>query len=325
MVQRRKGLLLLAGVALVLAGVWFAGPRVAVDTTLRAVVLPDDLEAWLAAEESSIPDLRENTEKRIVWADPTSKQQTPIALVYIHGFSATRQEIAPLPELAAAQLGANLYYARLSGHGSTGQALAEATVNDWINDVAEAAAVGKRLGQKVVILGTSTGGGLLTWLAAEGHLDGQVSGLVLFSPNYGSRAAGSELLLGPWARSLAQLVLGPERSWEPENENHARYWTYRYPVEAAIQAMATVGLIRRSDPARIQIPIRIYYAPSDTVVDPSRTQALFERIGSADKALVPVLDGEDPDQHILAGDILSPGTTVRLANEVMEFVRRVVQ
>ncbi len=326
-------LFVLAGAAIALAFFWFAGPRVSVDATLRPATLSDnlsgsrlgELDTWLAAQEEAVPDLRANTEKRIVWADPTHKERTAIALVYIHGFSATRQEMAPLPEEVAAQLGANLFYTRLTGHGSTGAALAAATVNDWINDIAQAVAIGEALGDKVVLLGTSTGGGLLTWMAAEGHLDPQVAGLVLFSPNYGSRATGSELLLGPWARPLARLVLGTERSWEPNNEDHARYWTYRYPVEAAVQAMATVGLIRGSDPARIRLPIRVYYSPDDTVVNTTRVQALFDQIGSTDKTLVPVLDGDDPDHHILAGDILSPSTTARLTDEVVQFIQRIVQ
>lgn len=309
----------------ILAALWFAGPRVAVDTELRPVTVPEDVEGWLAEQEAAVPDLRANTEKRILWADPTGKRRTPIALVYIPGFSATRQEMSPLPEQVAAGLGANLYLARLSGHGSTGEALAAATVNDWLNDISEAVAVGERLGEKVVILGTSTGAGLVTWMAAEGKLGAQVAGLVLFSPNYGSRTAGSELLVGPWARPLARLAIGPERSWEPSNEGHAAYWTYRYPVEAAVQAMATVALIRQADPGRIDLPVRIYYSPEDTVVEPARIEALFARIGSTDKALVAVSDGDDPDHHILAGDILSPSTTARLAGEVVEFVERVVQ
>lgn len=309
----------------ILAALWFAGPRVAVDTTLRPVAVPEDVEGWLAEQEAAVPDLRAGTEKRILWADPAGKGRTPVALVYIPGFSATRQEMSPLPERVAAELGANLYLARLTGHGSTGEALAAATVNDWLNDVQEAVAIGGRLGERVVIMGSSTGAGLVTWLAAEGKLGPAVAGIVLFSPNYGSRTAGSELLVGPWARPLARLAIGPERSWEPSNEGHAAFWTYRYPVEAAVQAMATVALIRRSDPGRIELPIRIYYSPKDTVVDPARTQAIFARIGSADKALVAAPDGDDPDHHILAGNILSPSTTARLAAEVVEFVRRVVQ
>ncbi|MDD4273595.1 MAG: hypothetical protein PHG14_07705 [Desulfobacter postgatei] len=37
--------------------------------------------------------------------------------VYIHGFSATRKETAPLSDLVAKTLNANLFYTRLSGHG----------------------------------------------------------------------------------------------------------------------------------------------------------------------------------------------------------------
>jgi esterase/lipase len=64
-----------------------------------------------------------------VWANP-DKTKTPCAIVYLHGFSATRQETAPLSDLVAAQLGAYLYYTRLAGHGRGGEAMAEPYAND---------------------------------------------------------------------------------------------------------------------------------------------------------------------------------------------------
>ncbi len=37
--------------------------------------------------------------------------------------------------------------------------------------------------------------------------------------------------------------------------------------------------------------------------------------------MLEVSDTEDPSGHILAGDILSPGTTARLVAEIESFVR----
>jgi hypothetical protein len=44
-------------------------------------------------------------------------------------------------------LGANLYFARLKGHGRSGDAMLEGSVQAWVDDFAEAVAIGRRLGR----------------------------------------------------------------------------------------------------------------------------------------------------------------------------------
>jgi hypothetical protein len=57
-----------------------------------------ELDAWLAAQESAIPGVRPDAAKGIVWAT-AEKKRTPVAVVYLHGFSATRQETAPMARM----------------------------------------------------------------------------------------------------------------------------------------------------------------------------------------------------------------------------------
>ena len=78
--------------------------------------LPDDLVAWLSEREAKVPALREGAAKRIVWAE-TPGDQTDWAVIYLHGFSASAEEIRPVPDRVAAALGANLYFTRMTGHG----------------------------------------------------------------------------------------------------------------------------------------------------------------------------------------------------------------
>jgi pimeloyl-ACP methyl ester carboxylesterase len=148
--------------------VFFLGPRVDLARHPRPFSLPNDVEGYLARTEGQFDDIAPGAEKSIVWAG-AKRAKTPFAIVYLHGFSATRQETFPLCDLVAARLGANLHYTRLTGHGRGGRALAEATVSDWLNDAAEAFAIGERLGDKVIVIGTSTGGTLATWLALQPH------------------------------------------------------------------------------------------------------------------------------------------------------------
>ena len=85
---------------------FLAGPRVPAETTIHPVNLPDDLEGYLKASEARFTDIVPNTEKTIIWANPAQKQKTPVSIIYLHGFSATRQETAPLSDMVAQQLGA---------------------------------------------------------------------------------------------------------------------------------------------------------------------------------------------------------------------------
>ena len=155
-------LILIAAIAVL----YLVGPRVATDTTVSfdPARIGDDPAAYLAASEARFADIRPGLEKEIVWVSP-DRRRTPLSIVYIHGFSASKGEVRPLPDRVAAALGANLFYTRLAGHGRGGPAMADASVNAWVNDVAEALAIGRAIGERVVVIATSTGGSLAAWAA----------------------------------------------------------------------------------------------------------------------------------------------------------------
>ena len=135
---------------------WFLGPRIIIDETVRSVQLPKDLNHYLNQSESRFSNIREGLNKEILWAS-VEETQTEYSIVYLHGFSASRQEISPVMEKVADALGANLFFTRLSGHGQTTEALSESTPKEWFQDATEALEIGKRLGEKVILVGTSTG------------------------------------------------------------------------------------------------------------------------------------------------------------------------
>ena len=147
MARRSKmTLVFYALVALIVAGAiaFFMGPRTPVNTKIvfNGAAIGDDIDAYLARQEEKFDDIRSGLQKQIVWAYPNSKAKTPLSIVYVHGFSASSGEVRPLPDIIAANLGANLYYTRLQGHGRTGDAMGEATVQGWLNDIAEAIDLG---------------------------------------------------------------------------------------------------------------------------------------------------------------------------------------
>ncbi len=309
----------IAGILFVLALAFALGPRAQPDIRIKPVALPADLDAWLANSEARFTDLRPDADKRIVWADPATRARTRYAIVYIHGFSATRMETYPLAETIANALGANVFYTRLTGHGRSDDAMGEATLGAWINDALEAYAIGQRIGERVVVIGTSTGGGIATILAARPEAKA-MRDLVLISPNYGVRQWDAPMILWPWGVQFAKLMVGDYRTWEPVNPRQAQNWTMRYPVQALVPMMQSIALIGSLDLRTVKTPTLVFYAHGDKLVDPAETEKRFAQLGAVRKQLVAVDYAEDPLQHVLAGDILSPGATERIADAVVKFV-----
>ena len=309
-------------VVVVIAGLAFTFPRDSVD---RAIgfdpgTLPDDLDAYLASSEAAFADITAGSVKRIVWAGAKGAK-TPLAIVYVHGFSATAEEIRPVPDNVAQTAGANLYFMRLAGHGRSGDAMATATAGEWVEDMAEAMAIGRRLGDRVLLIATSTGAPLAAIAATDPALKDGVAGVVMISPNFGLKSAAGMILDMPLARWWGPLVAGATRSFEPENEGHAAHWTTSYPTTALFPMAALVREGRGLDFSLAAVPLLLIYAEADQVIDPARIPAVAGAWGGAvvEEKLV-MGDGDDPYSHVIAGDILSPGQTAKATGVIVSWM-----
>lgn len=305
------------------AGLWFFGPREPVNLAVDfdPTSIGSDPDAYLARQEADIPNLRPQSRKEIVWAYPASRAKTPLSIVYIHGFSADKAETRPLADKVAEALDANLFYTRLSGHGRDGAAMEQVRVNDWVNDLAEAMAIGRNIGSNVVVIAASTGGTLATLgTTIPGLMDG-AEGLVMISPNFAIKNRWAFLLDMPFARTLLPIFAGETYSFEPVNEEQAQHWTTRYPIGALAPMAALVRAVRNVDPsARKPLPLLVFYSQNDSVVDPSATENVAANWPGPHQ-LVDVPANGDPADHTLAGDILSPQTTDDLTARIVAWIR----
>ncbi|MEZ5911841.1 MAG: alpha/beta fold hydrolase [Paracoccaceae bacterium] len=318
---RFLGRLFLA-LALGVAGLWAFGPRERVETEIGfdPAQIGAEPGAYLAEREGQVPGLSPEVAKRIVWAGASGERRT-IALVYLHGFSATSEEIRPVPDLVAKAVGANLFYTRLTGHGLDGAALAEARAGDWLEDLAEALAIGRRLGDRVYVLATSTGGTLAALGAVHPDLAGAMDGIVFISPNFGIRSAAAGLLEWPLARYWVPLIAGAERAFQPLNAEQGRFWTTRYPTVAVMPMAATVRAVRMADLSRATVPALFLFSNADQVVSPEATQDAARRWGGPVEVetIVPG-PGDDPMAHVIAGAIMSPGQTETVAARITGWI-----
>lgn len=322
----RRIMFAVVGILAVLALLVVLGPRVPVDTTIHfdPSVIDDDPQAYLAKEEARVAGIRDGLEKEIIWADPLVHARTRLSIVYIHGFSASKGEVRPLADEVADQLDANLFYTRLTGHGQDGNAMATGSVNAWINDYEEALAIGRAIGDKVIVIATSTGGSLAAWAASQPDASDGVEAIAFISPNFGVRAKGADIVTLPWGRQIAEMVSGKERSFTPRNALHEKFWTTRYPMAATLPLVALTQLAYGAPVEKARIPALFIFSDSDKVVLPDRTREIAGRWGAAHE-LVPVDDTGDPDNHVLAGDALSPSTTAFLAERIVVWVKALTQ
>jgi alpha-beta hydrolase superfamily lysophospholipase len=221
----------------------------------------------------------------------------------------------------ARELGANLYYTRLSGHGVPGDQLGQVSVHDWIRDVTEAVSIGEALGERVILMGTSTGATLAAWAAAQPELAANLAGIVLVSPNFGPNDARADMLLWPWGRQILHVVQGDTFRWEPANADHERYWTRSYPTDALLPMMAVVKLAREAGLSSSRVPVFVAWSPDDRVVDPDITAEMVLAMDSTRVDTMIVRHALDRNQHVIAGDILSPNTSEQVAARMISFIR----
>lgn len=279
----------------------------------------DDPDAYVADREARFTDIVAGTEKRVVWRDAERRRRTQRVLVYLHGFSASRKETAPLSERVADRIEANLFETRLTGHGRGTEPLGEATLSAWLADGVEALALAERLGDEVIVLGVSTGGTLGVWLASR--FPQRVTALVLVSPNFGPREGSAELMLwGLPGRIITRWVVGPYRSWTPRTPKEARYWTHRYPVEALFPMMSLVDEVRELPLESVTAPSLLVYSEQDQTIDVRAAKRHFSRLASPDNEQFAVTGDTDATHHVIAGDITSPTTTNRVVDRIVSFV-----
>lgn len=329
-------MLVVSIVALVLICLWLFGPREKVGlfwNTSSVRVLPDksydsltsaDLKGirqTLDTNEARIPGLIDGTEKHIAFSSESRPRRTPYCVLYLHGYSASRKEISPVPENIAKSLHANLYSTRLTGHGIDGEMLAASKPNDWIYDTAEAWEVARALGEKVIVISTSTGGTLATWLAQQPEVKPHLAAMIMVSPNFQPYHWATPMFVWPWARYWMPLLSGETYGWEPTSDEGEKYWTYRYPITAIHGLTALVKAVRASKVESINVPTLFLYSDYDKVVKARATDDVVRRWGSEIKHRIAVPAKPNDNNHVITGDIVRPETTEQFTSEILLFLK----
>jgi pimeloyl-ACP methyl ester carboxylesterase len=169
------------------------------------------------------------------------------AILFVHGWGGCRAEGEFVVDQLADEWNANVFYMRLPGHGRDADAHRQAEPAQYTRAVSEALNVTEALGEKIVVVGSSTGALLATW--AAGQYPERVDGAVFVSPFYDYQAGW----IGPALNhrvttGLLRLVMGKERyaGWDgyedrPDLPGYDDHWL----VQQESMAMVQLEMLRR--------------------------------------------------------------------------------
>ena len=279
-------------------------------------------------KKESTHKIRPDNQARIIWSNESTKSRTTYSIVYLHGFSASQAEGEPVHRDIAKKFGCNLYLARLAEHGiDTTESMQKLTVDKYWQSVKEALAIGRQIGNKVILMGTSTGGSLALKLAAE-YKD--IYALVLLSPNIEINDPNAWVLNNPWGLQVARLILGSEYIESKDKRPiYKQYWSGKYRIEAAValQELLETTMTEETFQQVTQPLLMLYYYKDeihqDSTVKVSAMKEMFEKLGTPSNKKRSV--AMPNTGHHVIGSYIKSNDVEGVKNEIENFFKDVLK
>jgi esterase/lipase len=327
--MKRKGLWIPAGIILLLVIGYISGPTMPkpeYSTTLsESPVNQLVAEELVLANESGVGNIRPGNGSQIVWYDDSLRTKTEYCLLYLHGFSASPMEGYPVHMNVGKQLGMNTFIPRLAEHGLiTEDPLLNMTPDNIWTSAKEALVIAQAFGEKVIVIGTSTGGTLALKLAAE--FPDRVNGLILCSPNIRIYDKTAGLLDRPWGLQIARQVMGGDyRVLEPDPETDP-YWYNKYRVEALVYLQQLVRTTMKSSLfEKVSQPVFVgfYYKDEehqDNVVSVDAMDWMYDNLGTPASAKE-LKAFPEAGAHVICSNLTS-GSWQEVQLAIIDFISR---
>jgi len=200
--------------------------------------------------------------------------------------------------------------------------MGQASIKSWLNDLHEAIEVGSRIGKRILVISTSTGGTLSSIAALDKGLSKNILGFVFISPNFGINNKYASMLTWPLSKYWLGLFIGDTRNSTPRNKLNSKFWTLNYPTTALIPMAKLVKIIKQKNFQNVTIPALFYFSLNDKVVDPQKTINFISQWGGKSKTInVKMTEYDDKYSHIVAGDIISPKQTEKAFSEITYWIK----
>ncbi|MGD8428196.1 MAG: alpha/beta hydrolase [Balneolaceae bacterium] len=258
------------------------------DNRSRIPAEPNDLDEYLSERESAF-NLKPGTKARIIWNSGSEREKTDYALVYLHGFRASHPEGDPVHRRIAETFNFNLFLSRLDEHGLQSQyPLLNLTEEKLLNSARFALEIGKRIGKRVILMGTSTGGSLALYLAAQAEFEKQISSLILYSPLIRFHGIKEQVLMNAFGRRCLGIFPGKKHLVKTAQTTYAedRIWNKAYALQGAIALGSFVEHYMHNELfSKVHCPVFVGYyyknrIEKDIVVSVSAIQKMTTQLGS---------------------------------------------
>jgi len=305
--------------------IYFIGPKPARPLLNNDLpVVSSDIkmaESYVLKNDSGLT-LKPDNQSRIIWANDSVKEKTPYVLLYLHGFSASWYEGYPANVDFARYFGMNAYFPRLASHGIvTDEPLIDMTPDRLWESAKQALMVAQSMGEKVIVMSTSTGGTLGLKLAAE--FPEMIDGLILYSPNIRINNGAAFMLPKPWGLQIGRKVNGGlYRITNNDFESkECQYWNCKYRMESLVYLQQLVILtMNKQTYTRVKTPVFMaYYYKDETHQDNTvRVDALlemFDQLGTTESKRVKMAFPE-AGNHVIGCELTSKSYNEVLAETI---------
>ena len=279
----------------------------------------NQLDNYLDGRESQF-DLKKGAKAQIIWGSQDPRQ-TEYAIVYLHGFRASHPEGDPVHKTVAKTFGYNLFLSRMKEHGiKSDYPLLQLTEEKMLQSACFAFEIGKRIGKKVILMGTSTGGSLALYLASKPEHQNKISSLILYSPLINFHGINAKLLTSKLSRKFLKIVPGKKHLITAKNTTYAedKIWNKRYALAGALELGAFVDhYMRPSLFQKVSHPtfVGYYYKnknEQDTVVSVPAIRKMTQNLSTRTKSLH-ISNFPEANSHVICNSLVS-----KSANSVID-------
>ena len=309
--------------------IFVAGPK-----TEKPVIFKDlpkielninEVNSWIDEKESKFNNIKEGNKSRVIFYDSVPKK-TDISIVYLHGFSGSSQDGFPVHINIAKKLNSNIYLPRLFAHGlNSNEPLIEYTGEKYLDSAREALALGKTIGEKVILMCTSTGCSAGLTLAANHP---EVAALVMYAPNIRITHPLDFVATLPWGLYIVRLVEGGKYHYITDTwKDKEKFWTTKYRLEAPIEMQMLLETAMNEKIFRkIKVPTfsGFYYKneiEQDNVVSVDAMRRMFKQLGTEDSLKLEIAF-EDAGGHEIAYNLVNKNY-VKVQESTLSFLQNI--
>lgn len=246
-------------------------------------------------------------------------ESSETAILFVHGFVGGSNNFWEVPDQLAAE-GYRVRVMLLPGHGTSPRDFAKTPESEFNDAVRDEILALKQKHKRVILIGHSMGGALITTAASQSTVDGIVLGAPYFGVTYNWYYI---LPVETWSKITAPVLpwVYKADAFICVNREDAKtqILSYRWIPAKGTKTLHKIGDRANADEtlSKVTCPVLLLHAPGDFAAAYEASEDAFNRMASSDKKFV---DLPNSDHHVYWDNDRD-----LLAEEIKQFVKRIDQ